>query len=1839
MSFGNNAFGGAFGSNNNQQNSTGFGGFGTNNNTSGSGFGAANPGTFGQNASPGSSMFPNTSTPGTFGSGGGFGNASSGFGSKPTFGSTGTGGGLFSQSNNNANTTSPAPSAFGSFGANAPSNNNTPFGSNTGGSGLFGSNNAVKPAFGAPANQSLFNPGNTGTTNAFGGSGGFGAVNNPGLGGAVGDPPGTAGVAFQAYSEKEPNSQNQTNAYQNLLFQDAYKKWSSEELRMADYLQGRRHGNASGAGAFGVNSGFGGTFGANNANNQTVSAFGTGAANAGSGVFGSNANAATASPFGQTSNTAFGGGNNTTSPFGTGNKPGGGIFGNASGQQSGGVFGINAGTGAFGSTSNTASPFGSVNNNTGGGIFGTNQGNKPQGSGFNFGNANTNNQVTSSPFGAAPGTGFGTNNTTGSGGIFGANNQQQQSGGIFGNAQQPQQNTGSTLGSAFGVQNQGQQSSGLFGNAQKPATGGLFGTANTASSGGLFGAANNQQQTGQQNNNLGGTGAFGGLGQAQQPTGSGFTGTGIFGLVANLNDVSAYGSPSLFAGVGGNEAANLGPLATPINGGSKQRRGSCLPLLKLAAGPTAPRFSTPQKRGFGLSQSSYGTTGGSPVGSISSTPGALGRSLLGNSSSSALIKSMSTNNLRRNFNTEDSLLAPGAFSANSSGRWFGNTGSKKLIVNRDVRSDLFSPSQKDKSIGDGSGARKLAKRVSFDTSNVDSEDAAPISGALPAADESPNSVSDDSTPRHARPSLESNGCQTPEMEQINGNELAIVHEEGGSMSTPDSHKTDRANALPLPGKYWMSPDEESLLKMNRIQRQSVDGFVIGRDNVGRIEFKVPVDLSGINIEEINGSLVQLEPRSATVYPVQAKKPPVGKGLNVPSRIVLEHSWPRGGRHKGTTSEVNRIHKHIERLKRIPDTQFEDYDKDTGIWTFSVEHFTTYGLDDKDDSDDETDTAMLDVNHSSNLIHGVSLDTSASTPKNDLFEGIGGVPGAFDQQVQVSTGNIPDTQSFLGVSSADPASNNVELSLDDEIDSEMDDGYDMSEDEDMARSSVGQHLAAEQEDTSLETLQEFREPVPGGILRARMRAIKRDAMDPLQLEVADGDDWGQMLYKTVSPAKRDRHLSRDTQESPSRMRQTLLEIDDQDGNGDDMQLGVNKASGFSTSIELMNSLFDKSKMQQNLRASQAPKGFPKWPYERQEKRMAIGEEEQAFHNASRPTWGPNETLVVTRSLNDTHQRPSVRDASGILAFERCGILTGAQQVRLAKFSSQSSKKLLRAQDQITEINCVNGVPMASLHPKSLVDMFPHENMHDPAHIHEKYVWELASILFDRQTSATEPEQDDLARKSKLSTFWADLVEPACTTNIGLARSSEDKAVACLAGHRIAEASKHLLDGKNFCLATLVPLMGTSDSAKKDMREQIRAWHDSKMLSEFSEAIRTMYELLGGNVCVCEGMKGVPVEDRMESFIISKHFSLDWRQSFGLRLWYAISSRDSAATAVRLFEEDISQDREDLPRPWYSEQGITPLWTDDKAKSRQDLLWGLLRLYADDKVDLEAILGPENCQLSPLDMRLCWQLGLALVSTGKVTFGSNGAEKMDAATLAYAAQLSGIGEWLEAAFVLLHLSDAAARTKAVQEHLCRHAGLIGSEGDTNFSTLTEKLQIPEAWLWEALALYMRSVKQDASAEVRCLLRAASFVEAHRVLVQQVAPRAIIERDYKTLSSLVDQFAGREASIADWSVGGEVYGNFIMLIVHRGLGEMVPPALLEKLMAGLDAMNAGIGETDVVRFAAVSDMADETAREVFKLAKKKQDMELRSKILNLPLTQDRLLAYCTDLGMDRYREVMSH
>lgn len=358
-------------------------------------------------------------------------------------------------------------------------------------------------------------------------------------------------------SEKDAHGNQINMCYTTITCMPAYQKASQEELRVQDYLQGRKTGQtgpgAPGATGASQTGGFGG-FGNN------ASTLGQPAQPAGGNLFGQS-NTAT-----NTGGGLFGQSNNN-------NTGGGGLFGgsNATGNTGGGLFGQQnkpaTGGGLFGQAS-TAQPA------TGGGLFGG--GAKPAGTGFGFGNTGATNT------GSAGFGGFGANNNTtntantntgaglfGGGSNFGQqNNQQQQpsTGFGFGQQPQPQQNN------AFGANNN--TGGGLFGQ-NKPAGTGLFGgntgTNNAAGSGstgfGGFGMNNNTQapkpafgfgggantagQTGQTGGGLFGTnsgtqpgqtgGLFGannnstagGLGTNQPQTGA--TGGGLFGGAASAN--------------------------------------------------------------------------------------------------------------------------------------------------------------------------------------------------------------------------------------------------------------------------------------------------------------------------------------------------------------------------------------------------------------------------------------------------------------------------------------------------------------------------------------------------------------------------------------------------------------------------------------------------------------------------------------------------------------------------------------------------------------------------------------------------------------------------------------------------------------------------------------------------------------------------------------------------------------------------------------------------------------------------------------------------------------------------------------------------------------------------------------------------------------------------------------------------------------------------------------------------------------------------------------------------------------------------------------------------------
>lgn len=505
--------------------------------------------------------------------------------------------------------------------------------------------------------------------------------------------------------------------------------------------------------------------------------------------------------------------------------------------------------------------------------------------------------------------------------------------------------------------------------------------------------------------------------------------------------------------------------------------------------------------------------------------------------------------------------------------------------------------------------------------------------------------------------------------------------------------------------------------------------------------------------------------------------------------------------------------------------------------------------------------------------------------------------------------------------------------------------------------------------------------------------------------------------------------------------------------------------------------------------------------------------------------------------------------------------------------------LQLQMDQTEIKSVNGVPtVLSRGPVTIKSLASGDDS----------VWELASVLFDNDGA-------------DLSKFWEKLVERSTENSIAEAKTHEEKAIACLAGNQPAEACRHLLAGKNFRLATLVAAVGANEQAKKDVREQLKNWQESNVVSEFSEPIRAIYEILAGNTCICAGTKGVPIENRIESFVISDRFDLNWIQAFGLRLWHG--GHKSVAEAVQSLKHDIEQDRELEP---------------------ESPLWGLLKLFADRRVDYG-------------DYSLSWQLSRALYSNGNISFGDDAEEKLDEMTSTFAAQLLAKGEWLPALFVLIHLSEPSARTAVIREQLGRNAHLIDDKDkDRVLSTLTQTLKIPTSWIWEAKALHARSVLRDPAAEFAYLLLAEDWAEANRTFLKRVAPTAVIQRKYNDLFEYASLLYRIRDKLPDWASGAAVY---LLFPATRAWDEAKLPSWIDTLTQGLVTLRQNTSDESVLEVAAIADMAEDLVKMGNRVWRKGGEGRVYKMAGGLPLTEDRRQKYLRDLVFEGMAMVGGH
>jgi hypothetical protein len=110
---------------------------------------------------------------------------------------------------------------------------------------------------------------------------------------------------------------------------------------------------------------------------------------------------------------------------------------------------------------------------------------------------------------------------------------------------------------------------------------------------------------------------------------------------------------------------------------------------------------------------------------------------------------------------------------------------------------------------------------------------------------------------------------------------------------------------------------------------------------------------------------------------------------------------------------------------------------------------------------------------------------------------------------------------------------------------------------------------------------------------------------------------------------------------------------------------------------------------------------------------------------------------------------------------------------------------------------------------------------------------------------------------------------------------------------------------------------------------------------------------------------------------------------------------------------------------------------------------------------------------------------------------------------------------------------SREKGIKELLTRNVDLLT---DDAAQLLTQDLLIPTAWLDECRALQARA-EHDSWSECALLLSAGLYSEAHKVVVWDLAPEAVVRSDFEVLESMFAELRERQVQVADWQSGGQV------------------------------------------------------------------------------------------------------
>ncbi|XP_066587580.1 nuclear pore complex protein Nup98-Nup96 isoform X2 [Prorops nasuta] len=1656
--------------------------------------------------------------------------------------------------------------------------------------------------FGQPQQQQQqptpFGQANTNTnTNLFGTTGGFGATNNvTGMTGTV--------IKFTPVNGTDTMvkggvTQNISTRHHCITCMKEYESKSLEELRFEDYTSGRK-GSAQGqnTGLFGAPT-QPSPFGSTTAGTSTattgfggMAGFGTNNQTASTGLFGKpitgfgapTTTATNGFAFNSTASTNLFGPNTQAKPFGGASTTS--LFPTSNIMQTPGTFGsVTAPQNtAFGTTFGTTQP----NQNIG--LFNQNKStfNMPTSSAPtafpSFGQATATN-TGSTLFGTKPAgtTGFGTTSTFGAptSSAFGINtgfNSGQNAGtSLFNSSFKP---AGQTTGFPFGTTPASSTGLGLGTNTSLNLTGGtsLFGQQKP---GGLFGTTSNT--------------AFNTPGT--------FGTSSVFG--ANTNSGTGLGLGSLGGGLLSNQIQNTGavPVHQQILALVSAPFGDS-PLLKNllpAAGKTEELLkpSNPTVRGLNSPQYKVASNNKSP-------------SIKAKIVSAA---QLSKKSLFEGLEEKDSALLE-AFQPRPN--------AKRLVLRPKLNSQINSPDENNHSSIDDSTnntstnniestnkenycqesvdqsddrrvswIKSLVKRVDTINSNKETEEdhseslrrqkkndlkcnnyylARRESGTdseslvnNTIAELRPNSFIN--SPNQSRSDLNNSGQAFISMLNTSSeatlNSLSDKNKSDCNPHTSETQESDEstwstnaANIILHRSGYYTIPPLDKLDDYVSGESCIVPNFTIGRKGYGNVFYPDSFDIYGLNLDEI----VHFRHKEVVIYPDDAKKPPVGQGLNRKAQVTLECVWPHDkSRHEPITDPTRLAEMNFEeKLRRVcakHDTRFLEYRPETGSWVFKVDHFSKYGLSDSDE-DDANAPPRNELNKKKAISSSkVAMDVQQSSPK-------------CQKSWQASSVNKKDTpmetENNLNAS-REPKEMIVFSELFAETPTSLKRGY--SEEKRVALSPTAAYACITGTDSH------------------KLQLMKASFFD------TDGDyDSQGLMYGDISVTMQNDYYT-NTDNYPASQGQKISNIPlfRKEFQIDRIPTPIEKKT-YSQSVKW--SICDEPKDPTEIKKA-LPDHAPtpvttilKCHSEVMPLEKTIGHKLHfrciadagiQMGRMFKCSWGPGLTLL-SLSTQDQADKITLQNKFSQLGIYVSGRNSGdftstrvVQRIKILGGTGASERDIDIFKESIeghlnVQLNhCImskNDGDCPKIYVSSetsnialqehymLAEKLTEQSDADNLTMYTRDVLQLCVALWKNLSDESVDGEHDshyhvMERREAVGEWLKNVIEPVIEKEILNITNDEEIIFSKLCALKLEDACQIARKNGDYCLALLMSQLRSGLPVRELVKQQLALWQKTKVDERLSVERLKLYMLVAA-----------------ESLIYSVHGTinvfenLDWRKALAIHLWYLSPPTCSVADALELYEmsfvpEDVEvEPYAAKPKPEYKENDFDAELSN--GRNVYDLCFHLLKLYCTGNHPLEQLLNPLTYTADPLDYRLSWIIQEILVALGYNHLSEY------VATLThvnFATQLEAYGLWHWAVFVMMHLEDSGKRKAAVISLLERHVSICNNCGDEFEMNLRESeyekqeefliknLHVPTSWIDNAKAVKCCVAKRYG--EAACYyIKAEEWNSAHDVIIDHIAADSIINEHYTYLRKLLTPMVQAQCSntISGWSHQGQLLWDYM-------------------------------------------------------------------------------------------------